>query len=79
MTARQAAKLAGFIIDLDRDAHCAAARPLTNAASDDWVVDLHLTQSPRHAYVRQYSQRAALDAVSTVWADYAEDLVRTGI
>jgi len=79
MTARQAAKLAGFIIDLDPGAHCAAARPLTVGAADDWVVDLHLTQSPRHAWVRQYSQRAALDAVNTVWADYAEDLIKAGV
>jgi hypothetical protein len=74
MNVREASKLAGFVIGLDRLAHCASPIPLS-VKDGVYAVDLHLVHCFRHVYITQYSQRAALDAVNTVWADYCETLM----
>ena len=75
MTAREGNKLAGFVIAQDRGAFCASVLPVEKGPSG-YCVDVHLTHYYRHAYIWKYSQRAALDAIQTLWGNYADDVIR---
>ena len=75
MTAREGNKLAGFVIAQDRGAFCASVLPVEKGPAG-YCVDVHLIHYYRHVYIWQYSQRAALDAIQTLWSNYADALIR---